>query len=167
MLRTSIRCDHETWSRTATFLLLGFVFYLSPWTAFAALPLPADDRPVLRIQGSNTIGASLGPALVKGLMQEQGLNDIRISNTQENEQAVSALNGAGRKITVTIAAHGSGTGFTAIGQGSAELAASSRPIKDSESASLSSLGNMKSRDAEQVIAIDGLAIVLHLSLIHI
>ncbi|WP_070887759.1 phosphate ABC transporter substrate-binding/OmpA family protein [Pseudomonas sp. D1-3] len=161
MLRTSTRCDHETWSRTATFLLLGFVFYLSPWTAFAALPLPADDRPVLRIQGSNTIGASLGPALVKGLMQEQGLNDIRTRVTQENEQAVSALNGAGRKITVTIAAHGSGTGFTAIGQGSAELAASSRPIKDSESASLSSLGNMKSQDAEQVIAIDGLAIVLH------
>jgi len=161
MLRASTRCDHETWSRTATFLLLGFVFYLSPWTAFAALPLPADDRPVLRIQGSNTIGASLGPALVKGLMQEQGLNDIRTSVSQENEQAVSALNGAGRKITVTIAAHGSGTGFTAIGQGSAELAASSRPIKDSESASLSALGNMKSRDAEQVIAIDGLAIVLH------
>ncbi|MDQ7986942.1 substrate-binding domain-containing protein [Pseudomonas sp. G34] len=161
MLRTSIRCDHETWSRTATFLLLGFVFYLSPWTAFAALPLPADDRPVLRIQGSNTIGARLGPALVKGLLQEQGLNDIRTSVTQENEQAVTALNGVGRKVTVTIAAHGSGTGFTAIGQGSAELAASSRPIKDSESASLSSLGDMKSRDAEQVIAIDGLAIVLH------
>lgn len=161
MLRASTRCDHETWSRTATFLLLGFVLYLSPWTAFAALPLPADDRPVLRIQGSNTIGAKLGPALVTGLMQEQGLNDIRTSVTQENEQAVSALNGAGRKITVTIAAHGSGTGFSAIGQGSAELAASSRPIKDAESASLSSFGNMKSRDAEQVIAIDGLAIVLH------
>lgn len=161
MLRASTRCDHETWSRTATFLLLGFVLYLSPWTAFAALPLPTDDRPVLRIQGSNTIGAKLGPALVTGLMQEQGLNDIRTSVTQENEQAVSALNGAGRKITVTIAAHGSGTGFSAIGQGSAELAASSRPIKDAESASLSSFGNMKSRDAEQVIAIDGLAIVLH------
>lgn len=161
MLRASTRCDHETWSRTATFLLLGFVLYLSPWTAFAALPLPTEDRPVLRIQGSNTIGAKLGPALVTGLMQEQGLNDIRTSVTQENEQAVSALNGAGRKITVTIAAHGSGTGFSAIGQGSAELAASSRPIKDAESASLSSFGNMKSRDAEQVIAIDGLAIVLH------
>ena len=161
MLRASTRCDHETWSRTATFLLLGFVLYLSPWTAFAALPLPADDRPVLRIQGSNTIGAKLGPALVTGLMQEQGLNDIRTSVTQENEQVVSALNGAGRKITVTIAAHGSGTGFSAIGQGSAELAASSRPIKDAESASLSSFGNMKSRDAEQIIAIDGLAIVLH------
>ena len=76
MLRTSIRCDHETWSRTATFLLLGFVFYLSPWTAFAALPLPADDRPVLRIQGSNTIGAKLGPELVKGLFEAQGLRDM-------------------------------------------------------------------------------------------
>lgn len=161
MPRASTRCDHEIWSRTATFLLLGFVFYLSPWTAFAALPLPTDDRPVLRIQGSNTIGAKLGPALVKGLMQEQGLNDIRSSAAGENEQTVTALNGAGRKITVSIAAHGSGTGFTALGQGSADLAASSRPIKDSESASLAALGNMKSRDAEQVIAIDGLAIILH------
>ncbi|SHM80531.1 substrate-binding domain-containing protein [Phytopseudomonas punonensis] len=161
MLRASTRYDRETWSRTATFLLLGFVLYLSPWTAFAALPLPTDDRPVLRIQGSNTIGAKLGPALVRGLLQEQGFNDIRTTATQENEQAVSGLNAAGRKVTLTIAAHGSGTGFTAISQGSAELAASSRPIKDSETASLSSLGNMKSADAEQVIAIDGLAIVLH------
>ncbi|MFB4370019.1 MULTISPECIES: phosphate ABC transporter substrate-binding/OmpA family protein [unclassified Pseudomonas] len=161
MLRASTRCDRETWSRTATFLLLGFVFYLSPWTAFAALPVPASDQPALRIQGSNTIGAKLGPALVRGLLQEQGFDDIRTSSTQENEQTVSALNAAGRKVSVTIAAHGSGTGFTAVGQGSAELAASSRPIKDSESASLASLGNMKSREAEQVIAIDGLAIVLH------
>lgn len=160
MLRASTRCEHETWSRAATFLLLGFVLYLSPWTAFAALPLPVDDRPVLRIQGSNTIGAKLAPALVMGLLREQGLNDIRTSSTGENEQTVSARNDAGRKVTVTIAAHGSGTGFTALGQGRAELAASSRPIKDTENTSLSSFGNMKSRQAEQVIAIDGLAIIL-------
>ncbi|MCW2292866.1 phosphate transport system substrate-binding protein [Pseudomonas sp. BIGb0408] len=160
MLRPPV-CDRETWSRTATFLLLGFVCYLSPWTAFAALPLPTGDAPALRIQGSNTIGASLGPALVKGLMQQQGLSNIRTATSRENEQVVSALNAAGRTVSVEIAAHGSGTGFSAIGQGNAELAASSRPIKDSEVATLSSLGNMKSRDAEQVIAIDGLAIVLH------
>ncbi|UCJ15639.1 phosphate ABC transporter substrate-binding/OmpA family protein [Pseudomonas sp. MM211] len=160
MLRAPV-CDRETWSRTATFLLLGFVCYLSPWTAFAALPLPAGDHPALRIQGSNTIGANLGPALVRGLLEQQGLRNIRTTNTQENEQVISAMNAAGRTLTVEIAAHGSGTGFSAIGQGSAELAASSRPIKDNEVATLSSLGDMKSRDAEQVIAIDGLAIVLH------
>lgn len=161
MLRALPVCDRETWSRTATFLLLGFVCYLAPWTAFAALPLPTGDSPVLRIQGSNTIGASLGPALVRGLMLQQGLSNIRTATSQENEQVVSAMNTAGRTVSVQIAAHGSGTGFSAIGQGSAELAASSRPIKDNEVATLSSLGDMKSRDAEHVIAIDGLAIVLH------
>lgn len=160
MLRAPV-CDRETWSRTATFLLLGFVCYLSPWTAFAALPLPTGDTPALRIQGSNTIGASLGPALIKGLMQQQGLSNIRTVDSQENEQVISAMNAAGRTVSVSIAAHGSGTGFTAIAQGNAELAASSRPIKEAEVATLSALGDMKSRDAEQVIAIDGLAIVLH------
>ena len=45
---------------------------------FAAVPLPNSDSSVLRIQGSNTIGARLGPALVKGLLEEQGLSAIRI-----------------------------------------------------------------------------------------
>jgi phosphate transport system substrate-binding protein len=39
-----------------------------------AAPLPVPDQgPALRIQGSNTIGAGLAPALVKGLMEHQGL----------------------------------------------------------------------------------------------
>ncbi|TBU97624.1 substrate-binding domain-containing protein [Phytopseudomonas dryadis] len=162
MLRALPVCDRETWNRTVTFLLLGFLCYAMPWTAFAALPFDQDERPVLRIQGSNTIGARLGPELIKGLLQQQGLSDIRIADgARENEQLVSAMTGAGHSVTILVAAHGSGTGFGAILQGSAELAASSRPIKDSEVASLASLGDMKSLDAEHIIAIDGLAIILH------
>ena len=33
----------------------------------------------LRIQGSNTIGANLGPALVAAMMAEQGLHTITVS----------------------------------------------------------------------------------------
>ena len=44
---------------------------------------------------------------------------------------------------------------------SADLAASSRPIKDSELVDLEPLGDLKSPEAEQVIAIDGLAIILN------
>jgi phosphate transport system substrate-binding protein len=62
---------------------------------------------------------------------------------------------------VDIAAHGSSTGFTALKTATADLAASSRPIKDSERADLARLGDFKSAGAEQVIAIDGLAIILH------
>ena len=62
------------------------VFLLSAWltVSAAALPLP-ENGPALRIQGSNTIGAELGPALVEGLLQEQGLLKIHRETPQNGE----------------------------------------------------------------------------------
>ncbi|MDQ3200598.1 MAG: phosphate ABC transporter substrate-binding/OmpA family protein [Pseudomonadota bacterium] len=133
-----------------------------PSTALAAdLPI-AHQGVVLRIQGSNTIGAALGPALVEGLMREQGLLKLRREvSDQANELRVVGQTAEGKRVVVQIAAHGSSTGFSALKNASADLAASSRPIKDSEIAALQSLGDLKSTGAEQVIAIDGLAIILH------
>ena len=65
MLRNSPATDRDTWSRTCGLLILGFVCYALPWRVFAALPVPVDNTPALQIQGSNTIGAKLGPALFK------------------------------------------------------------------------------------------------------
>ncbi|WP_405121018.1 substrate-binding domain-containing protein [Pseudomonas leptonychotis] len=162
MLRARSASDRETWTRAFSFLLLGSICYALPWSVFAALPIPYDDSSVLRIQGSNTIGARLGPALVKGLLEEQGLSAIRIeAGAAENEQRIIGKSADGRTVSIEVAAHGSGTGFTALADGSAELAASSRPIKDSEAASLQALGDLKSASAEQIIALDGLAIILH------
>src|SRR5690606_39821510 len=62
---------------------------------------------------------------------------------------------------VSVAAHGSGTGFVGLQDGSADLAASSRPIKGGEAEALKGLGDLRSLDGEQVIAIDGLAIIVH------
>ena len=39
----------------------------------------------LRIQGSNTIGANLGPALVSAMLAEQGLHDIHSHQRQHTE----------------------------------------------------------------------------------
>lgn len=156
--------DHEadTWSRVLGMLILGFVCYALPWSVFAALPIPEGNAPLLRIQGSNTIGARLAPALVEGLMRQQGLLMVRSQpGPAENEQRISARTAEGREVHVDIAAHGSSTGFVALQQGRAELAASSRPIKDSEVAALAELGDLRSRSAEQVIGIDGLAILVH------
>jgi len=125
------------------------------------LPTP-EHGTVLRIQGSNTIGAALGPALVEGLLSEQGLRKIhRETPDTANELRIVGETVQGHRVVVEVAAHGSSTGFTALKTASADLAASSRPIKDSELASLQSLGDLKSPSAEQVIAIDGLAIILH------
>lgn len=162
MSRASAASDRDTWIRTVSFLLLGSICYALPWSVFAALPIPNDNSSVLRIQGSNTIGARLGPALVKGLLEEQGLSAILIeAGNAENEQKVIGKTSDGRSVSIEVAAHGSGTGFVALGDGSADLAASSRPIKDSEVASLQALGDLQSPSAEQIIALDGLAIILH------
>ncbi|PWE45623.1 hypothetical protein C9I50_02600 [Pseudomonas prosekii] len=133
-----------------------------PFRAAAdVLPIP-ENGPALRIQGSNTIGAALGPALVEGLLREQGLLKVhRETSDTTNEQRVIGQTSDGRRVVVEVAAHGSSTGFTSLKNASADLAASSRPIKDSELAQLKSLGDLKSLGAEQVIAIDGLAIILH------
>ncbi|AZE49765.1 Phosphate-binding protein [Pseudomonas chlororaphis] len=162
MSRVCTVSERDLWCRTLCLLLVGFVCYALPWSVFAALPLAGGDQPVLRIQGSNTIGAALGPALVKGLMQEQGLLDIRIeASGNDNERRVTGQDAQGRRVFVEIAAHGSSTGFAALKNASADLAAASRPIKDSELVELEALGDLKDPEAEQVIAIDGLAIILH------
>ncbi|POF41469.1 hypothetical protein B0D71_14750 [Pseudomonas laurylsulfativorans] len=141
--------------------LLMLCVGLPPAASAGDLPIP-DHGPVLRIQGSNTIGAALGPALVEGLLSEQGLRKIhRETPDTANELRIVAETVQGRRVVVEVAAHGSSTGFTALKAASADLAASSRPIKDNELASLQSLGDLKSPSAEQVIAIDGLAIILH------
>lgn len=143
-------------------LYLWILGALAPASVFAAaLPTP-EHGPALRIQGSNTIGAALGPALVEGLMREQGLIKVHreIPGTT-NELRIAGETAQGRRVVVDIAAHGSSTGFTALQAGTADLAASSRPIKDGEVSNLRSLGDLKSPVAEQVIAIDGLAIILN------
>jgi len=139
-----------------------FLLTLLPLVSMAApLPIP-DQGPALRIQGSNTIGAALGPALVKGLMDHQGLQGVHIEPAEgPNEQRVIGKTRQGKAVTIEVAAHGSSTGFTALKKASADLAASSRPIKDSELVDLEPLGDLKSPEAEQVIAIDGLAIILN------
>ncbi|MDI3272237.1 phosphate ABC transporter substrate-binding/OmpA family protein [Pseudomonas sp. AL03] len=142
-----------------------FLLMLCAWlprTASAGdLPTP-EHGPVLRIQGSNTIGAALGPALVEGLMREQGLLKVHSEAPDTaNELRVVGETVQGRRVVVDVAAHGSSTGFTALKTATADLAASSRPIKDSERVDLKPLGDFKSPGAEQVIAIDGLAIILH------
>ena len=161
MLRNSSATDRDTWSRTCGLLILGFACYALPWSVFAGLPVPADNHPALQIQGSNTIGAKLGPALVKGLLVQQGFVDVRIEgNGQANEQQVVGRNDHGEQVRIDVAAHGSGTGFVALQEGRVALAASSRPIKASEAESLAALGNFNSPAAEQIIAIDGLAVIL-------
>lgn len=152
----------RTKRKRALRLVLAGLLCVSPFAGSAPLPTLPADGPVLRIQGSNTVGAKLAPMLIAGLFEAQGLSSVRIAPaSKENEQRISATDGTGRTLYALVAAHGTGTGFAGLKDGSADLAAASRPIKNSEHASLSNLGDLRSADAEHVIAIDGLAIIVN------
>lgn len=151
-----------TGKRALRLALLG-LFGASPLAVSGPLPaVPADGSAVLRIHGSNTVGAKLAPMLIAGMFEAQGLGSVRIASAgRENEQRISAIDGSGRALHALVAAHGTGTGFAGLKDGSADLAAASRPIKNSEYENLASLGDLRSAQAEQIIAIDGLAIIVH------
>ena len=115
----------------------------------------------LRIQGSNTLGAALLPALVRGLLEARGLQDIQTFTPAPGEQLITAHEPNGSPLRFAIAAHGSSTGFDGLLSGQADLAASSRPISDPERVRLAPLGDLTSFAAEHVIAIDGVAVIVH------
>jgi phosphate transport system substrate-binding protein len=162
MLRKSSTTEHDTWGRTSGWLILGFLCYALPWRVFAALPLPQAGQAALQIQGSNTIGARLGPALVRGMLEEQGFANVQIEpGSGANEQRISGVNAAKQQVFIDVAAHGSGTAFVALKDASAQLGASSRPIKPAETQALSNLGDFTNASAEHIIAIDGLAVILN------
>ncbi|QXI36709.1 substrate-binding domain-containing protein [Pseudomonas xantholysinigenes] len=135
--------------------LLPILLCLLPGLAFA--------EPVqLRLQGSNTIGAALGPALVRGLLQAQGASAIgTLPGAQANETQIRARDHDGQPLRIDIAAHGTSTGFTALANGEADLAAASRPISDREALQLQTLGDLRGANAEQVIGLDGVAVIVH------
>ena len=127
------------------------------------LPLATLAEPVhLRVQGSNTIGAALLPALVQGQLRAQQATVIEQQpGKAANESVITARNTQGHPLRVDIAAHGSSTGFAALGRGDADLAAASRPINDSEVRQLQALGDLRAASAEQVIGLDGVAVIVH------
>ncbi|WP_313450086.1 substrate-binding domain-containing protein [Stutzerimonas kunmingensis] len=148
------------WNRALPLLLV--TLGSASGNSLAAPPTPPDGSAVLRVHGSNTVGAKLAPMLVAGLFEAKGLQSVRIAPAgKENEQRITALDERGRTVQALVAAHGTGTGFAGLKDGTADLAAASRSIKQSEAQSLSALGDMRSAESEQVIAIDGLAVIVH------
>ncbi len=136
-------------------MLLVLVLLLPPLAARA-------DEVLFRMQGSNTIGANLGPALVeRWLRDELKAVDLRIKVTAENEKRISGRLPDGRRVAVDVAAHGSSTAFRGLASGEADIGMASRPIKDAEIARLRRIGDFASPMAEWVIALDGIAVIVH------
>lgn len=149
--------------RTLIFLTICFSL-ISAQAAESFNDLPVDGEITLfSIHGSNTIGASLAPNLVKAYLKKKGADDIGVINTGiENEKVIQGYVARSRTLVrVTVEAHGSGTGFKGLASGEADIAAASRPIKDKEFKQLATQADMRSPQSEHIVGIDGLAIIIH------
>jgi len=105
------------------------------WVNWPVRFLEAGERPyVVHIKGSDTIGGSLGPDLAQAFMDQNP------------------------DIAVTVEALGSSTAFVGLFDGTADVGASSRPVKPNELREAEQLG-VKLR--EFVLGYDGIAIIVH------
>lgn len=113
------------------------------------------------LHGSNTIGGRLAPELARDYLVAKGAELVSIrARQQENEYRIEGQLAAGA-VYVDVAAHGSGTGMSGLASGEAQVAMASRPIKESEQSLLADYGPMRTFEAEHVVAIDGLAVIVH------
>ncbi|WP_334079081.1 substrate-binding domain-containing protein [Microbulbifer sp. M83] len=125
-----------------------------------ALPVTAlETQTLFRLTGSNTIGAELGPALVRGYLESLG--GRRIDQRSAGEQHWITAELSGRRVQVPIIARGSSTGFKALDTGSADIGMASRRIKPAEINRLARFGDMTGVAAEHVIGLDALVVSVH------
>ncbi len=126
--------------------------------------LTAQAEVILRMDGSNTIGDKLAPALAAAYIRQLG-SEVTISKplTTENEmQVIGFLPDQNKVVAIEIKAHGSSTGFKSLIANKTDVAMSSRRIKHSENLDLLiKYGDMTNSESEHVIALDGLAIITH------
>lgn len=126
-----------------------------------SVSLAADAEPqVLRLHGSNTVGAELAPALVDSWLRARGWTELKNVETKLDERVITAQRG-GAQVRVEIHAHGTATGFADLAAESTDFAMASRPVTAKELASAQQMASLDSAQQEHVLALDGLALVVH------
>lgn len=118
---------------------------------------------VLRVSGSNTIGAALGPALAEDFLRQRiGATGVKtVRGDKDDEVRVQGIfPGESSVKTIEIHAHGSATAFEDLSKSLCEVGMASRKIKPEEAANLASLGDMTSAASEHVVGLDGIAVIV-------
>ena len=115
------------------------------------------------MHGSNTVGGKLAPNLAMAYLKQKGLVNIRVQPLAKlNEKVVVGdFPNKGTSVQIHISAHGSSTGFKGLMSGDADIWASSRKVKDKEVTEARAMTNLQDSGSEHVLAIDGLAIIVH------
>jgi len=110
------------------------------------------------IQGSNTIGDGLMPALIEGYADTLDAGLERQVGAGENERVLRLAGADGKEIaTIEIGAHGTATAFPALADGSAAIGLASRRMAGAEAG----LADLRDSPDENILALDGLIVIVH------
>jgi phosphate transport system substrate-binding protein len=121
-----------------------------------------DDVERLRIHGSNTMGTRLVPALVESWLTTIGYEGIRRVPRGSTMLEIHARRD-GAPLIVEIGKRGSASGIEALVDGRAELAMMLRAPTAAELDAAWQLGDLRAPGQEFVVAVDGVAAVVHAS----
>ena len=152
--------------RSKTLLFVGIALALLLVTFAAWRKLGKTEGPgsaILRLSGSNTIGASMAPSLAEAFLKAQGATDIKILPGANPEEKIvqGILPSESSPSSIAISAHGSATAFSSLADGSCDIGMASRRIKPDELTKLSSLGDMYSPASEHILGLDGIAVIVN------
>jgi len=123
----------------------------------------SPDNIILKLSGSNTIGAGLAPALAEEFLKQQGTKEVKtLAGDRDDEVRVEGvLPGERAPKAIEIHAHGSATAFEDLASGQADIGMASRKIKPEEVAQLASQGDMTSPACEHILGLDGIAVIVN------
>ncbi len=129
----------------------------------ASMVVPVAGQQTLRVHGSNTVGAKLAPALLVAFLNQQGYAEVTVKAGDKPEESVlQARSSDGKaRVDVQLHAHGTATAFADLAAAQADVGMASRPIKAEELAATQALGNLAAAGNEHVIALDGVAVLVH------
>lgn len=127
------------------------------------LTLPLEKAQVsIRLHGSNTIGEHLAPALIEAYLRELGITEMMwLKGDSKVSRRLQYLYN-NQAFVIELDAYGSSTAFKDLLNGEADLAMSSRQIKNKEVELLKAqYGNLSLVGNELIISLDGLAIIVN------
>src|SRR5262249_33201964 len=126
-------------------------------TASATSTRSPGVTPLLRLAGSNTIGAALGPALAEAWLIGRGATNVHSERGANAEEMRVTGTSGGQPVAIELNAHGTATAFSGLTAGSADIGMASRKINPAEAAELQSkgLGDLTTNASERVLGLDG------------
>lgn len=139
----------------------------TPATPTVVVSAPAagvadGGSPVVRLHGSNTVGAALAPALVRAFLTREGYTSVeRQPGANAEESVLTGSRPDGTRLRVELKAHGTATAFQSLAVGTADIGMASRAIKPEELTATATLGDLSAEGSEYVIALDGVAVIVH------